>query len=489
MPWPRRFKLRVGPGERKVIGNLAEVNPADQITGRDLIRRGPFARLWWANSISSLGDWVTLFATFSLAAKISGGGTAASVAILVPLVARILPGLLIGVVGGVLADRWDRKKTMIVADFGRAVLVASLILVTNFRQLFALTFVIEVLSLLRQPAREAVVPTLIPRAQLMAANGLNLVSAYGTAPVGSALFAGIAQVATALFPGFGAFGPAVATAFIFDATTFLVSGLITVTIPIDPVPVTEERKARSRLDLRAPARDLAEGFRLVTRAGAVRRMVVGMAAGLFGGGALFVLGQPFSEQVLGASDTGYGILVTALGVGVGLGMGAVTVFGRVVVRREVWFGAALGVTGLAIVFTALSTHVAAAASWTFVAGVGTGVAYVTGFTHLHSVVTDEIRGRAFAALFAAARAALLVSFGLAGIGAVALDGLMPGRLGSGIRAVMTVGGVVIVSSGLATLWAVRSQFRPGPIDEETLETLREAGDAITWMRGHRGQGE
>ena len=145
--------------------------------------------------------------------------------------------------------------------------------------------------------------------------------------------------------------------------------------------------------------------------------------------------------------------------------------------------------GLAIVFTALSTHVAAAASWTFVAGVGTGVAYVTGFTHLHSVVTDEIRGRAFAALFAAARAALLVSFGLAGIGAVALDGLMPGRLGSGIRAVMTVGGVVIVSSGLATLWAVRSQFRPGPIDEETLETLREAGDAITWMRGHRGQGE
>ncbi len=465
------------------------MNPPDQIAGRDLIRRGPFARLWWANTISSLGDWVTLFATFSLAAKISGGGTAASVAILVPLVARILPGLLIGVVGGVLADRWDRKKTMIVADFGRAVLVASLILVTNFRQLFAVTFVIEVLSLLRQPAREAVVPTLIPRAQLMAANGLNLVSAYGTAPVGSALFAGIAQVAATLFPGFGAFGPAVATAFVFDAATFLVSGLITVTIPIEPVPVAEERKARGRLDLRAPARDLAEGLRLVTRAGAVRRMVVGMAAGLFGGGALFVLGQPFSEQVLGASDAGYGVLVTALGIGVGLGMGAVTIFGRVVNRREIWFGAALGVTGLAIVFTALSTHVAGAAAWTFVAGLGTGVAYVTGFTHLHSVVTDDIRGRAFAALFAAARAALLVSFGLAGVGAVALDGLMPGRLGSGIRAVMTIGGAVIVSSGLATLWAVRSQLRPRPIDEETLEALREAGDAITWIRGHRGKGE
>ncbi len=461
------------------------MNPPDEIAGRDLIRRGPFARLWWANSISSLGDWVTLFATFSLAAKISGGGRAASVAILVPLVARILPGLLIGVVGGVLADRWDRKKTMVVADFGRAVLVAALILVTNFRQLFALTFLIEVLSLLRQPAREAVVPTLVPRRQLMAANGLNLISAYGTAPVGSAVYAGIAEVATSVFPRFGTFGPAVATAFVFDAVTFLVSGLITLTIPIRKVAVATERKATSRLDLRAPARDLMEGIRLVTRAGAVRRMVVGMAAGLFGGGALFVLGQPFSEQVLGASDTGYGVLVTALGVGVGVGMGTVTLFGRFISRREIWFGAGLSVTGAAIVATALAGSLIGAAAWTFLAGLGTGVAYVTGFTHLHSVVTDEIRGRTFAALFASARAALLVSFGLAGIGAAALDGLVSGRLGSGIRAVMTVGGAVIVSSGLATLWAVRAQFRPGPIDEAALESLRDASDAITWIRGAR----
>ena len=59
--------------------------------------------------------------------------------------------------------------------------------------MFVITFAIETLSLLRQPAREAVVPTLIPREHLMAANGLNLLAGYGTAPVGSALFAVLAE--------------------------------------------------------------------------------------------------------------------------------------------------------------------------------------------------------------------------------------------------------------------------------------------------------
>lgn len=451
--------------------------------GRDLIRRGPFARLWWANTLSSIGDWVTLFATFALATRISGGRDP-TVAILVPLVGRILPGLLIGVVGGVIADRLDRKRTMVVADFGRTVLVACLLLVTNFHQLFWLTFAIEILSLLRQPAREAVVPTLIADGQLMAANGLNLVSAYGTAPLGSAIFAGISQVSN-LLPDFGRFGPSVSTAFLFDAVTFFLSGLVTLTIAIPRIRLPRERRAQGRFDWRAPARDLLEGMRFVGGMPNVRRLVLGMATALFGGGALFLLGQPFSEQVLAAGDSGYGLLVTALGLGVAIGMLSVTVFGMRLTHREIGFGIALVATGIAITLTSLTATVLGAAGWTFLAGAGTGVAYVTAFTRLHELVTHEIRGRTFAALFAAARAALLVSFALAGIGGKALSGVFPGTLGSGIRAVMLLGGGVIVLSGLTTLWAVRSELSAKPLDEETYETLREVGDAFTWVQGNR----
>jgi dTMP kinase len=455
-----------------------------KLRGRDLIRRGPFARLWWSQAISSLGDWVTLFASFALAARISGGGSSAGLAILVPLVGRILPGLVLGIVGGVLADRWNRKATMIVADLGRAVLAGGLLFVDNFRDLFILTFLTELLSMVRQPAREAVVPRLIPAHYLLTANGLSLLSNYGTAPIGSAVFAGLSELGSRL-PHFGSFGPSIGAAFVFDAVTFLVSALIVAFTSIPEVKLPKSRRSKGGFDFKTPLRDFTEGFRFVARKGPIRRMIVGMAAGLFGGGALFVIGQPFAEQVLRASDSGYGLIVTALGVGVGLGMLGVTILGSMNTRRQVVFSLALIATGIAIVLTGFTQSVVGAAGWTVITGLGTGIAYVTGFTQLHATVDDSLRGRTFAAVFAFARISLLISFALAGIGAAALDGVLAGELNEGIRAVIVLGGSVVLIVGLAVLWAAREEWIPKTFDEEQLATMAEAGDAITWMRGDR----
>ncbi|MGQ0848653.1 MAG: MFS transporter [Actinomycetota bacterium] len=454
-----------------------------ELRGRDLIRRGPFARLWWSQAISSLGDWVALFASFALAARLSGGGRAASLGILVPLVGRILPALILGFVGGVLADRWSRKATMLVSDLGRAVLAGGFLFVTNFRQLFLLTFVTELLSMVRQPAREAVVPTLIPERHLLAANGLSLLSNYGTAPIGSAVFAGLSELGSRL-PDFGAVGPSIGAAFAFDAFTFLFAAAIVLLTEIPRVKVPKARRAATPRDWKAPLRDLADGFRFVARSGPIRRMILGMAAGLFGGGALFVIGQPFAQQVLRASDSGYGLIATSLGVGVGLGMLGVTLLGTMNTRRQVVFSLALLTTGLAIISTGVTRTVLAAATWTLVTGIGTGVAYVTGFTQLHATVDDSMRGRTFGAMFALARVALLVSFALAGVGAVALDGVLAGELNEGIRAVIVLGGLIVSAVGAAVLWAAREELR-GHFNADQLATLAEAGDAITWMRGDR----
>lgn len=452
--------------------------------GRDLIRRGPFARLWWSQAISSIGDWVNLFATFALAANLAGGGRAATIAILVPLVGRILPGLFFGFLGGLIADRWSRKTTMIVSDFGRAVLVLGLLFVTSYTQMFLLIMVIEVFSLVRQPAREAVVPTLVKKEHLLAVNGLNLAAMYGTAPIGSLLFALLAE-GSRFLPEMGRVSSAVGTAFVFDCLTFLVSGLIVVFIPIQ-APTIAVQRARGEREKSTAWRDMVEGMRYAFQAGPVRRLILGMSAGLFGGGALFVLGQPFSEQVLRAGESGYGILVTALGVGVGLGMIGVSVISSVDSRRENVFGFSLATAGVAIGLTAFSSVVATAAAWAFVAGVGTGVAYVTGFTHLHASVADEIRGRTFAAVYTFSRTALLISFALAGVGAAALAGVFPGELNNGIRAVMLIGGVVVTGSGVAVL--IGSNLWQLRLDDEQLERMSEAADSITWMRGSRSRG-
>ncbi|NNL12580.1 MAG: hypothetical protein HKO82_02710 [Acidimicrobiia bacterium] len=116
-----------------------------------LMSQGPFARLWWAGLFSSMGDWVALFATLTLAARL--GGSQAEKAILVPLVARLLPGLFFVAVGGVLADRFNRKTMMIISDVGRGLFVLSLAFVDNLVQLFVLSLILDLFTLLWKPSK------------------------------------------------------------------------------------------------------------------------------------------------------------------------------------------------------------------------------------------------------------------------------------------------------------------------------------------------
>jgi hypothetical protein len=163
-----------------------------------------------------------------------------------------------------------------------------------------------------------------------------------------------------------------------------------------------------------------------------------------------------------------------------------TVLGTMNTRRLLVFAFALIATGLAIVFTGYTNSVGGAAAWTLVTGLGTGVAYVCGFTELHATVEDELRGRTFAAMFAFARVALLFSFALAGVGAAALDGVLVGELNEGIRAVIVLGGTVVLLVGGAVLWAARHELR-AHFNSEQLSTMADASNAITWMRGDRQQ--
>ncbi len=458
----------------------------EHIRGRELIRRGPFAKLWWANSISSLGDWVNIFATLALAARIGGGGDASTVAIIVPLAARFLPGMVAGMLGGVVADRWNRKITMVVSDFGRVVLVGALLFVSTLSQLFLVIVLVELFGLFRQPAREAVVPTLIAPRHLAAANGLNLISMYGTAPIGSALFALLTEFSEFL-PEIGQFGAWVLPAFTFDMVTFLASGLITLTIPIKRTLLPEQRRMRlQRRSFAAPVRDLVEGWAQVGKKGPVRRLVWGMAVALLGGGGLFVMGQPFSQQVLEATESGYGALLTSLGLGVMIGMVILAALGKNLLHREPIFCLGLWAAGGGIIFTSFSRSVVSAVGWVLLLGIGTGMAYVAGFTQLHSVVTDEIRGRTFGALYTLGRMALLVSLMVSGVGAVALEGVLPGLLGDGIRAVLFISGVAVLLTGLVTIWAVRAQLRM-VFDKESMAAMRFASQALGMLKHRRSE--
>ncbi len=416
----------------------------------DLVRRGPFARLFWANSLSSVGDWVTLFATLELAGDIGGlGGTLAA------LLARVIPGLLFGAIAGVVADRLDRKRTMIISDVGRALLVLLLIFVRDITSIFIISFAMEVLSLIRQPAREATVPHLVPSDSLVTANSLSLVGSYGTMPVGAILLTLFGTLVAVFDLDSSAIDPKLSMAFLFDSLTFLVSAVIVATIPIPKPEISERRRARSTFDLRAPVRDIVEGVQFVAGVRTIRGIIIGMTTALFGAGALFVVGDQFAEGLKGGANAEFGLLLTALGLGAGTGMVIMSTLSRVLTWRAVVFGVSLVVAGLATMLAAATSTIWAAAGWVFVGGVATGAGYVMGFTHIHESVTDELRGRTFAALFTLARTALLVSLTVAGAVAAALDGRFPPPFESGVRDVLFLGGLIVVLAGAMTLWTMR----------------------------------
>jgi dTMP kinase len=416
-----------------------------------------FARIWFAQVISSLGDWIGLVAILAVAGRVSQSGTAVGLV----MVARMLPGFVLAPLGGALVDRWNRKVVMVTCDVGRAALLALLPFFDHLGGLVVISFLVEVLTLLWGPAKDASVPNVVHGSQQLAsANSLSLIAAYGTFPLGAVIFAALAGVARWL-SNVDALEPFEVDrewlAIWFDSATFLVSALL-----ISRLRLREEGRTRpQRPELMQTYRDIVDGLRFIRSHALVRGVMLGLAGGLVGGGSIVPLGPVFAREVLDSGSAGFGLLMTALGIGAALGVVTLlTAQGRRQLPRQTVFTVAVVATGLAIVAVATVASLAPAIVLVGVIGAAAGSAYVTGFTVLQETVADELRGRTFATLYTVVRLCLLLSltvgpFAASALGAIS-DHFVDGdvEVGSfsvslpGVRLALWLGGVVTVASGL-----------------------------------------
>jgi dTMP kinase len=412
------------------------------------MRSGPYSRLWKAGFVSSTGDWVAMLATLSLADELAGGG-----GIVLALTSRIVPGLFFAAIGGIVADRLNRKHAMIIAEVGRAVLVFSLAFTNSIRELILVSLALEALTLVFQPAKEATVPTLVSKSELVQANSLSLSAAYGTFPLGAAIFTGLASLGDNITLGGLLPGTQEGLAFLVDAATYLISAFLISTLPA----MTRRRRppGTRRWSPMAVINDLKEGVVFVASNRRVRPVVLAMTSALAGGGIIVVMGKPFATDVLQSGAAGFPALLTAFGLGAGSGIVLVTIFGPRFKYKDVLFGVALLLTGVALSAAAFVKTIIGAVGWVAVMGVGAGAAYVLGFAHLHEQAEDAVRGRTFAALFSLLRIGLLTSMMLALPVAGFFDGMLPGLLANGTRDVLLLGGLTMLLTGSLTLWSVR----------------------------------
>lgn len=406
---------------------------------KSLLARPDFRRLIVGQTASAFGDWMATVAFMALVLDL----TSSSTAVAGILVLRLAPTMVAGPVAARLVQRWNRRRLMMSMDLVRMGIVVIVPLVTELWWVYVWAFVLEVASLVFLPARDAAIPELAgiegdgEHPDLDAANGLVLGSSYATIPLGAGAF-GIVAALSPAGTGILSVGPA----FWVDAFTFLISfEMIRRISSLDEMAVLAEA---GPADEPAPA-----GFFEAFRIPLVRGVMPAVAAASLGIGALFSLGIVFVRDVIGASNTQFGVLVALFGVGASVGLGVLRASrseGLNAVRFAVF------VQGAVISVMSFSPNLGLTLVGATAFGAGAAASLAGGMSFLQRRLVGDTRVLAFAAFHVVIRAGLALAAIGAGIAADLVTGVhwpVVGELEPARLVLFFSGLVVVVGSTLA----------------------------------------
>ncbi len=391
-----------------------DIRRVDDKESRGVLNIPSFRRLWRALSFSAFGDWLGLLASTALAQQLAGEDYAkANFAIAGVFIVRLIPAVILGPLAGVLADRLDRKTLMVISDLVRFGLYLSIPIVGNYFWLYTATLLAETATLFWSPAKEATVPNLVPKDKLEAANQVQLLVAYGSAPFAAALFAILALFNNALSGIFQWQDSTAADIGLYiNAFSFLYAAFVIYTLKEIPKGVASAKNEASII------KSLTEGWKFATTSKIVRGLIVGMIGAFVAAGAVIGLARTFVGD-LQAGEVAYGVLFGSVFIGLALGISlGPKILGNFSRRRI--FGASLFTAGLFLFVLSLIQNLVLAIFIVLILGAFSGICWVTGFTMLGLEVEDELRGRTFAFVQSLIRVVLILVLAISPLIAAAI---------------------------------------------------------------------
>lgn len=371
-----------------------------------IFSKSQFSILWWSGTLSSFGDWATLFASVALASHLGSQQGNSEITAVVPIVARIIPAFMSSL-AGLLADRLQKKNIMIFCDFVRIWVVLGLFFSTTLFQLFIINFISEIFSLMRQPARESIVPEVVNDEYLVKANSLFVVGTYASLPIASLVFGFISD--SDFIVDLVNFGNGWSGSFIFllDAVTFSISCLLLLFLQ-------PNKKQVFQSDERTAINDLKEGFKYFLSIYELRIVTVSISLSLVGAGALFVLGNSYLTESLKFTQSSFGFMIASFGFGIISIMVILSYFVTSFKRIPFFIGISMIITGTSLLFAFNSQEFSTLLFFIFISGIGSGSVYLLTISYLQSTTKSELRGRVFGNFYTIGRLALLLSVFLAG---------------------------------------------------------------------------
>ncbi len=449
-----------------------------QVAYGRLLRNRSFMALWLGQTISFIGDYFYWLAIPIMVERLTGSALLVGLSV----ISSALPMLLLGPIAGVFVDRWDRKRTMIVADILRALLVLLCLTVRTPEQVwvyYVVAFLMSCVSRFFFPSQSAVLPLIVPdRNELLAANGLmQIVQTLG-------LLVGPAMAGFSI----GVWGEQVA--FLVDSGTFIISALAISVMVVPRTTAGRQTAKGTGGELSAVWLELREGVAYLFGSRTMVSILLCLSVVQLGIGAINVVWVPFMQRTFGLGPEGLGAVDTAQGLGMALGgVGLGFLAARVTKRKLagwsiVFIGGMIALMGLApplslaTLFPGLGVDMAvtdmsvgqrllhmplALLLYSLLLGVALVPAQSALMTMMQLAVPDLKRGRVGSAMNAITTAASLVSMAVAAASGEFVE----------LRMIYVVAGAIIGAAGVIGLFFLEE---PTTVPGDGVELAQAAAD-------------
>ena len=379
-------------------------------------------RLWYAQIVSTFGDFLALFAvigvlTFKLGAnarQVNG-----------VQISYLLPIAVLGVVAGVFVDRWPLKPTMVASDLLRAGLVLLLLVSTRMGHFYLVLAAISVVSSFFGPAQGVAVRAIVPMHGLRSANALMQQVMFVMRILGPAAAALLVST----------FGPR--SCYLADAASFAASACLIASVTLVRPPAVPAGQAAAAVESEAKGlarigRDMKQGFDFIVHHAGLLFVILALASGMFVLGCFGPLIAVYVRDSLHATTRVFGFASACIGLGILLGINLLTFFAKQAKNAHLVY---LGLAGIALglVVLTLQTHV-----WTTILA-----NFVIGFAVSAIIIPSQtmIQQETPAALLGRVGSTVMSLIFTAQIGGLVLSGILAQRIG--VRHVFAVCAVLL----------------------------------------------
>jgi MFS family permease len=326
------------------------LRPQQQGSFRAVLGNFPFLRLWTAQAVSqtanSMVDFSLLLSVGEVVDihKVAQANTAVSFVIL----AFSLPSVIFGPIAGAVADRVSRRNLMVIVNVVRALLVVLFLLIqpewpvaVSLAAYYLVAFLFGAAGQFFSPAQGASIPSLVPRAQLTAANALFNLTFTATQLLG---FAILGPVLSQLL--------GVDRLYFVTMIAFAVAAALTVWLPAMPLP-HRLHEPRETHPMRRIWHDVREGLVFIAQDRVLMKAIGYLTFATTSFMLVAALAPNFVSTVVGLPPSDIGYIVAPAGIGVIIGVVAVPALVRRFPREAVvdW---SIVIGGLSLLLLALS---------------------------------------------------------------------------------------------------------------------------------------